>query len=348
MRLGVIYTEEVHNAGYRAIWPAEALRRRGGHQVELVSYAPGANVDYERLLDCDTVHIFRRSDRYVIRAADEFRARGIGVVYDNDDDIRLAPKEAGNYKEVGGIVGQRDFRTQANMMRRAHVVTTTTDTLADRWRHEYDGAIEVIPNYLAGFHLAKGPGNGDGGVVIGWFAGREHMADEKRLRISHVLQRVMERRPEVRVVTMGVRLSLPASRYTHHEYIPLESLVGHVRRFDIGIAPIADIPMSYARSDIKVKEYAAAGVPWVASNRGGYAQLGSGCGGVLADDDAWEAVLLSLVSSRFRRAQLRRQGRRWAKIQGIDRNVDRWLEVWERAAALAKTTADSGHVVAAR
>lgn len=335
MKLGVIYTEEVHNAGYRGIWPGEALRRRGGHSVEFLRYDPSARLDYGRLLDCDVVHIFRRSDRTVIKAADALRARGIGVVYDNDDDIRLAPKKSSSYKQLGGVVGERDFRTQVNMMRRAHVVSTTTEVLAERWRDECKGPIEIVPNYLTDFHYATGPRNTEGGVVIGWFAGREHEADAHELGISQMLRAVMDQCPEVRVVSMGVRLELSAARYTYHGYIPLHDLMREVRKFDIGIAPIADIPMSYARSDVKVKEYAASGVPWVASARGSYARLGGKCGGLLVTDDRWKETLIGLAGSKFKRAQMRRHAQRWAKTQSVDRNIDRWLEVWQRAAELA-------------
>lgn len=334
MKLGVIYTEEVHNAGYRALWPGEALRERGTDEVELLRYDPRGRLDHRSLLGCDVVHVFRRSDRNVVRAVDELRAAGVAITYDNDDDIRLAPTESANYKQFGGIVGQRDFRDQTNMMRRAHVVTTTTHVLAERFGAVYDGVIEVVPNYLTGFHFPSVPRNDDG-VVIGWFAGMEHEADARRLQIAGVLQRVMERCPQIRVVTMGVRLDLDPERYTYHRYIPLHDLMRHVKRFDIGIAPIADIPMSYARSDVKAKEYAAAEVPWVASARGSYASLGSKCGGLLVGDDEWEEALLSLVGSSFRRAQLRRQGKRWAKTQTIHRNVDRWRAVWEKAIAIA-------------
>ena len=232
------------------------------------------------------------------------------------------------------------------MMRRAHIVSTTTDVLAAKWAEEYDGPIEVVPNSLAGFHFDTGPRNDDG-VVIGWFAAEEHVADAKRLRIAQMLRRVIERRPEVRVVSVGVRLDLPADRYTHHVYIPLEELVGHLRRFDIGIAPISDIPFNHARSDIKVKEYAAVGVPWVASNRGSYARLGGKCGGMLVDDDGWEEALVGLAGAKFRRAQMRRQALKWAKSEHIDRNVDRWLGLWERAVELAASEPAEGRRAAA-
>lgn len=351
MKVGVVYTEEVHNACYRALWPADAFRGRGRGEATVLRFDPGRQLNYASLLDCDVVHIYRKTDKVIMKLVDELRSRGVAITFDNDDDIRLAPKEAANYRALGGIVGERDFRTQVNMMRRAHVVTTTTEVLAERWREVHDGVIEVIPNHVAGHHFVSGPPRNDDSVVIGWFAGREHEADAQRLRVTETLQRVMARCPEVRVVTIGVRLNLDESRYTHHKYIPLHELFYTVRQFDIGIAPIADIPMSYARSDIKVKEYAAAGVPWAASARGSYAAVGPKRGGILVNDGEWEEALVALAESSFRRTRLRRQGRKWAKAQHIERHVERWEAVWREAieiAAASTPASRSGRVPAIR
>lgn len=335
MKLGVVYTTEVNNASYRALFPAKALEDRKGHEVLRVQYEGKGGVDLSALSGCDVVHIFRRVDRTLLKAVDELRARGIGITFDNDDDIRLAPKESDFFKKTGGARVMRDFATQVHMMQRAHLVTTTTRTLAERFGAETDTPVEVIPNYLGDHQFVRGPRNTEG-VVVGWVAGGEHIADARRLKITQVLQRVLERRPEVRVVTMGVRLDLDASRYTHHKYIPLHQVGQEVRKFDVGLAPLADIPMSYARSDVKVKEYSAVGVPWLASNRGPYVGLSPRCGGLLVDDDGWEAALIEMVTSRWKRAQLRRCAERWARSQRVVKNVEPWQAVWQRAADMAR------------
>lgn len=42
---------------------------------------------------------------------------------------------------------------------------------------------------------------------------------------------------------------------------------------DIGIAPLSDTPFNHAKSDIKVLEYSASGIPWVASSLPAYESL---------------------------------------------------------------------------
>jgi glycosyltransferase involved in cell wall biosynthesis len=334
MRLGVLYSTNVYNSIYRAILPGEAMRRNG-HDVRMVRHDALTRVPIEQFTDREVVHIYRRHDKAISTFVDQLRGRGIGVTYDNDDDLRLAPEGSAFYKQHRATGIQRYFREQVAIMRRVHLITTTTDVLARRWAQEVDRPIETVPNFLGEQQFFRGPRNPDG-IVVGWVAGSEHVADERRLRISEVLQRVMEKRPEVRVVSVGVRLELDASRYIHYDNIPLHQLAEHVRRFDVGLAPLADIPMSYARSDVKVKEYSAVGVPWLASARGPYASLTPKNGGLLVEDDRWEHALLEIVSSKWKRVQLRRCAERWARGQRIDKHVGRWEAVWQEAAASAK------------
>jgi glycosyltransferase involved in cell wall biosynthesis len=334
MRLGVLYTTGVYNSVYRAIIPGEALRRKG-HDVRVNAYDDVSRVPMERFSDRDVVHIYRRHDKAVAKFVDALRARGIGVTYDNDDDLRLAPEESEFYKKHRAAGLQRHFREQVSIMRRAHLITTTTDTLAERWAQEVDRPIEVVPNFVGDQHFVRTARNSEG-IVVGWVAGKEHVADARRLKITQVLQDVMAKRPEIRVVTIGVRLDLDASRYTHHEHVPAHRLGEYVRQFDVGIAPLSDIPMSYARSDIKVKEYSAAGVPWLASKRGPYLPLPPKYGGLLVEDDAWAAAILELAGSKWKRLQLRRCAERWARSQRIDKHIGRWEAVWQEAAAMSK------------
>lgn len=155
------------------------------------------------------------------------------------------------------------------------------------------------------------------------------------LEISKVLGRLLERHRAVRIVTVGVRLDLESARYEHRTPIPMTELKECLRRFDVGIAPIADVPMSYARSNVKVKEYAAAGVPWLASARGPYVGLGARQGGLLVEDDGWDQALDRLVTSRYQRWKLGRRATTWAKSQALDRHVAQWEEVFEEARARA-------------
>lgn len=342
--LGVIYNRKVSNASYRALWPAIAMSRKG-HRVEIAEQDESGRLEHSNLLACDVVHIYRTADLPVLQAADALRDRGIAITFDNDDDVRLAPRESPNYKQVGGVNGQRLFRSEVAMMGRSDVVTTTTEALAARIREAHDGLVAVVPNFLGAEQLVRPAPRDPGVVTIGWVAGREHVADARRLKIEVTLRDVLDREPAVRVVTFGVRLGLPSDRYSYVPFVPMPELAARTSVFDIGIAPLADIPMSYVRSDVKVKEYAAAGVPWLASARGPYGRLGASNGGLLVDDEDWSDALLELVRAPKRRAELQSAGRKWARSQQVERNLELWISAWRHAIERrAAASGDSGSV----
>lgn len=324
MKIGVLVKPTISNAIYRAIGPMLALGERG-HEVVLVKRAEDGTFSPRQLLDCDVVHVYRGAeDPQVLKSVTELRRRGIAIVWDDDDDARLIPADAPGYKShYGGLNLQRRIRRQIELTSQADVVTTTTQVLADLFGKHFDGPIEVIESCLDSSQYARDTRRHDG-VTIGWVASLEHVADVRMLDVTSVLRNVMARDEHVRVTTVGVKLDLDPDRYTYVRRVRFPDLSQFLTQLDIGIAPIADHPMSYARSSIKVKEYAGAGVPWVASARGSYAGLGAREGGVTVADDGWEQALLDLAGSRFKRMRLRRKADSWGKSQHIKHHTQPW------------------------
>jgi glycosyltransferase involved in cell wall biosynthesis len=329
VRICGVYNTDAPNANYRVLFPLRELERRG-HEVQFVELDKYGEFDARRLEGFDVLHVYRRCEKSVLRKIEEQRRLGVAVTWDNDDDPRLIPPESPVYKEIGGYRSLTDFRKQQTMMSRAHIVTTTTDTIAERYREAFDGEVRVIENYLSEGQYTDGT-DIRGCVVIGWVGALEHRADSQRLDITGVLRRVMERVPEVRVMTAGVHLNLDPAFYKHAQWLPFDELPSWTGQFDIGIAPLSDIPMSSARSNVKLKEYAACGVPWLASARGPYLGLGEREGGQLVADDEWEEALVRLTTARFKRRLLGRRAKAWAKSQLIAKHVDAWEVAFEGA-----------------
>lgn len=315
-------------AFYRAIYPLQAMVERG-HEIVWPSESDG-NSPVQRLTSCDVVHVFRRSDREAQQAIKTLRRAGVGITYDNDDNLAAVPREHPDYQRLGGIHGQRAFAASVRVAKVAAIVTATNERLAARYRQAGVPRVEVIPNYVAGG--IERPRARHRGIVIGWIAGGEHQADVERLPIREALERVLDAHDDVRVECIGVDLGL-SRRYSHDEYVRFEELPARIGGFDIGIAPLSDSPMNRARSDIKVKEYAASAVPWLASNVGPYVGLGEDEGGRLVEDDAWFAELDRLVRGRRERKRLGRKAAAWAKTQTVERAADRWETVFAAAAA---------------
>jgi hypothetical protein len=334
MRLGVIWEPHATGGNYRAIFPMRAMERLG-HEVVWPAGADGAP-DAARLTSCDVVHVQRRFDERTTRLMGDLARAGIGITWDNDDDFTCAPKEHPGYRVVGGKAGMALFERTVSIARIAHGVSAASRALADRYEQAGIAGVEVIPNLLAS-NAVRRPRRHDG-IVVGWVAGLEHLADVARIPIADALRGLLAEHREVRVECIGVDLGL-GERYRHDARLDFEHLPDRIAAFDIGIAPLADIPFNRARSDIKVKEYAACGAAWLASPVGPYVGLGEREGGRLVQDDAWRAELERLVLHGRDRRRLARRARSWAKTQTIDHGARRWEEHFMRAARIARGAA---------
>lgn len=339
MRLGVVWIPS-SNANYRAIHPMRAMARRG-HEVVVPRRLEGG-AELNRLTGCDVVHVYRRADEQTRRVLAALAHRGIAITYDNDDDLRAIPKESPDYKKFGGLTAQRLFADSVKAARMASTFTTTTKRLEGVYRSAGVARTEVIGNYL--WPEAGRPCHRHDGIVIGWVAGIDHRADTARIGIEDALRRLLAKYEKVRVESIGVRLGL-AERYRHDRLVHFDELPSRIGGFDIGIAPLADMPHNLARSDIKLKEYAASGIPWLASPVGPYVGLGEAEGGRLVSDDGWFDALEALILARGERERLGRAGNQWADRNTIDAVAERWEQVFARAAgkpARATVTVRSG------
>jgi hypothetical protein len=340
MRIAALVPIWSPNAVYRVMQPMLELARRG-HAVGMWQVS---NLEDPRtLLDFEVLYGWRAYEQSFMRLARMAKDAGLALVWDNDDDLRSIDAPSADQKRVyGGYSGNRVFRDMLAIMRMSQLVTTPSATLADRYRAASGADVRVIENHVESIvepersHRWTRTAER---VVVGWVANREHGADADRLRLREPLQRLLGEHPRVEIVTVGVNLTLDGDRYRHVPGVAFGELREHVARFDVGIAPIADTAFNQARSNIKVKEYAALGIPWLASPIGPYAALGEREGGALVADGGWYEALDGLVRDARRRRRLARAGIAWAKAETIGANFHRWEAVMQEAVAKAPSRA---------
>jgi len=328
MRIAYLVDPTSANGYYRGIGPMEALAARG-HVVERVPRhdpRPAAAAVH----GFDVLHVHRFVDPRVHELARAAKAAGTALVWDNDDDMGSVPKGSPAYRVAGGINWQRRLVAMRRIFRTADLVTSPSAVLTARLAELGAPRTAVVENFVPDkYPRAIAPPHD--GVVVGWIAGLEHQYDAERIPIRAALQRLLDERPDVRVVTIGLRLGLDSPRYESRKRIPLLELGNHAAGFDIAIAPIVDLDFNRSRSNVKLKEYAAAGVPWLASPVGPYAQMGERQGGRLVADDRWHDELVRLIERPRERAKLAKQGRRWGAEQTISKNAGQWLAHLEAA-----------------
>jgi glycosyltransferase involved in cell wall biosynthesis len=316
MRIGALWQ---HNsaANYRVLSPLAMLGHRG-HEILLPP--EDGMLPSNRLVSCDAVLIYRRHDAQTYETIRRLKKAGVAVIWDVDDDFLHAPQSRRLRRETGGKNNRQLFAAVLKAAQLAHVVTTTTETLAEALRTAGVSDVVAIDNYVPVDPRAP---RRSGGLTVGWIAGLEHRADAISLKIPQTLQRLQDRHPDLEVTCVGVDLGL-RQRYRHAPFVPFPRLTEVMADFDIGIAPLTDTQFNRSRSSIKVKEYAASGVPWLASRVTPYADLGEHQGGRLVDDDGWFDALHELTQDGSARERLGKAGTVWARQQSIEFAVDRY------------------------
>ncbi|WCB95749.1 glycosyltransferase [Baekduia alba] len=317
MRIGVL-TELSPAARYRVHYPLDAMQRRG-HDIVWPNDDGSPRVD--AFPSCDALLVYRSHGSAVRNLLKRLRASGIAIVWDNDDDLRHLPRDRATRRRAGGFSNQAIFDETARTAKLAHVAIATSEPIAAAYRGAGVRDVRVIANYLAsGTARQARPHDG---VVVGWIAGLEHASDVQPLRLNETFRALQVEHPDLNVITIGVRLAL-RERYRHAPHVVFDKLPAVMAGFDIGLAPLLDTPFNRARSDIKIKEYAASGVPWLASPVGPYAELGEDAGGRLVPVGSWHEVLNKLIGDANARRHLAQTGRDWARGQTIDAVVDRY------------------------
>jgi hypothetical protein len=326
MRIAVLTSRDWVNSNYRA-FPLVALRARG-HDVMLDWDADRRLPD--GLARCDVVHAYRINTPAMRKALAQLRERGVGIVWDDDDFAGLPTLD-------GNAARAQSWRADATkILRLAHVATTPSAVLAGHFREWGAQRVRVVENFLPATYAPPFAARNGATITIGWIAAVEHVYDLEQLGITDTLKRLLAAHPQVRIESVGVNLRLAPDRYQHLYRLQYHDLAERVATWDIGIAPLADITFNRAKSNVKLKEYAAAGVAWLASPIGPYEGFGEKQGGRLVSDDGWYEALERLVVRERDRRKLVKRGRKWAATQTVQANLDVWEGALREAAQLAR------------
>lgn len=333
MRIASLVPENTIESIYRSIVPMQALAHRG-HTVHVEERDEIR--DPAALLDYDAVHIVRISHPLMVRLARQLQRRGIAIVWDNDDQRVALLEEAAKAPGQDGMAAQRFFASMRAMARVADAVTTPSEALAQLHARDSRREVRILPNLLPPTFRRPERVMPHEGIRIGWMAMPTHAPSFEALDISRTLERLLARHAHLNITGVGLDLGLRSRRYVHVEGIPYGALAESLAQFDFAIAPMADNAVNQARSDAKLKEYSAAGVPWLASPVGPYAGLGEQEGGRLVADGDWFDAIETLMNDHDRRRVLSQRAMRWAAGETIEGHVDVWERTFQDAIAQAR------------
>lgn len=303
---------------YRITLPLDELGRHGwqaGYGLRMPEHDPG-------------IFVGQRFDVPAIVPIWQALAGHYGLVYEIDDD----PFTVDEVNWLATPVYRRE--EVLNTIRRcasiADLVTVTTQPLAEVFS-KFSQNIHVINNFIPESMLAiHPPRHPTEPLILGWAGGVSHMRDVAM--IAQTWRDVMEE-TGVRGHFVGADyrniLRPQGFSYTPWSVDPREYFTKI--DFDIGLIPIADCPFARSKSRIKALEFAALGIPVIASDCEAYREfvLDGITGFLVSTQGQWRDAMMTLIKDERLRWEMKLAARRHARDYTIEGNWRRWADVYE-------------------
>lgn len=324
---------------YRIGWPAQYLAHLG-HDVQIVDYGERSG-EFSVIGDADgnlkSVHVpdgvdvvvFQRVSRRIYAEAFLLlREKGIAVIHDMDDDLGRIPTKNyafSNYEDPNG----HSWKWCELACTNATMVTTSTARLRDVYGF---GHGRVIDNYVPGSYLDLPRRDSD---ILGW-AGSTSVHPEDLAAVGRSVRRLVDEGG--RFIVVGPKSDVKSQLHLKKEpaytgSVDIMDWAAGVSLIGVGIAPLQDSLFNMSKSRLKILEYSATGVPWVASPRAEYQRFHaeSGTGILASSPPEWYRALKALAASSSMRTEMTEAGREFVSKETIERNAWRWWEAWTEA-----------------
>lgn len=289
----------------------------------------------------ETVILNRPLDPGIAEQIRLWAAEGRRVIVDMDDDFDAVVPEH-------RIAGRYTTEHLHAACRAATVVTCSTPALVERYGYGHGVVLRncVPESYLSVTRrtrtLAAAGHSAPGGTWVGWYGSLgSHPRDPAA--VGHGVGDALNPHHDAEFVFAGPPTDAPRLQSIFSLDRPVrelgyQSMIGLIQlisEFDIGIVPLELNPFNEAKSWLKGLEFAAVGVPVIASPTSEYRQMARGIRAWgppacwLADTpEAWTRQLRKLVEQPEWCAELATNGREWAATWTYEQHADDWRTVW--------------------
>jgi glycosyltransferase involved in cell wall biosynthesis len=336
--------------------PAEAINRTEEHKASYFHISKFIQNDEEIQRICqasDIIVIERNFFGDTLTMMQYWKVRGKTIVAIFDDAYQIMHPENVSYRfwtygEMN-VQDEKGNKKIVNMnpppleqfkwgLRIAKATQVVSKALADDWR-PYSNTF-VVNNYLPiEKYMNVEPlfPHDEKNIVIGWCGSMSHVSSFTDSGIMPALRKVCKRYPNVTVMLTGDKrnydnLEVPVSQKKYQDFVPPEQWEKLVKSLDIGLAPLSG-EYDKRRSWVKVLEYMALKIPWIASDYPTYSALKEGDYGVLVKNDQWEwekklSHMVENYSTYKQKAE--DEGYRFALKQSSDNNIRNTLAIYQK------------------
>lgn len=339
---------------YRMMVPANEIKKQ-----DLADVVVDFGWNWEAVNWAQIIIVQRATDPRYYEWFEQAQSTGKKIIYELDDLVQAINPESPAWDfwtPFGANLGRA-----LKLIKKADAMQVTTERLRNEYVF-YNKRIGILGNYLDSdlwdvpawkasqwdsFYKKKN----DNIIRIGWAGAASHRADLEL--IEEIITKICHKYPNVHFCLMGYHpegLFQKISGAQSHcptcgeagqlEKIPGIELLYYPSKlrgcaFDIGVAPLVEIGFNQGKSDVKLKEYAALGIPVVATRMKPYSlSVREGYTGFLASTGKeWFDSLELLVKDKGLRERLGRNNYRWYKSNTIDKHINKWMDFYTKVSS---------------
>lgn len=321
---------------YRIVFPLHCLQARGC-DVSLVQTGVNATVFHSGMFYGKDIVLLQKvtNPTWYDMLGTVPREHRPMAVYEIDDLLWAMDHSNPSY-----MAWQKNKAGMLSCIARADAVICSTEPLKREVLQVFPRhRVEVVPNYID-----LGRRNWDaeeprpGGINIGWAGGSHHYGDEEG-HFAAAIRDILAANGEVNFLFAGDpklfgywNRSIKAARPSQVQYIGCRSFdecPGLISQFDIGLAPLKQSRFNACKSDLKLLEYGAYGIPYVATDIAPYRAYDSAAQfGFLADSyKGWMRDLQYLIDNQEDREMMGAEHSAYVREQrGPEQCGQRWLD----------------------
>jgi len=283
----------------------------------------------------------------IVGKMSNFQRKGVKIIQGLDDDFSTIPPWNYVTRDL-----EREFMGSFHWAKNnADWLLCTTEHLANTFPTELIGPrVRVAPNlfecdyYLMPPRKPQKIGNTSRQIRILWAGSPTHLGDQELL-VEPIGRLIAKYRAKVCFVFFGECHSELIRRHLNQgvqaiPYMTTDKYLGQLRAIepDIWLAPLQDIPFNWSRSQLKVLEGQAMGVPVVASPVRTYDNvIDNGRTGFFAGSaKEWYAILATLIESEELRQQIGGAGQEYVTANwnwGEPNCFEPWVNFFREVAA---------------
>jgi Glycosyl transferases group 1 len=334
---------------YRMRAPAEELRKLGvdvtvEQEVEAAAarYPDGMVEVHEVQTDADLIVIQRPLDNAMTSLIKQAKRQGIATIVELDDDMGNIHKDNIAYGKVYGHATAGDQWLQKAVIE-ADLMTVSTPALE---RYATHGRSAVLRNCVPDSIFDLKLESSEEWPRVGWSGSvQTHPTDlqEAKGAVGEVLKTMglpFTVIGDGEKVSRFLKLDPKVSPLHATGWVPIENYYAAVNQYiDIGIVPLEVSPFNQAKSALKGLEFAALGIPFIATPTREYARMEAyGIGKTAKSPGDWRRHLIRMIE---RPEETKRIGLEYRDKMKAEHtysvNAPKWLEAWERAINYRKT-----------